>query len=368
MDAEVSSECADTLACLHVITPVAPDLGRRVTDELLSYLELERPAIEPEAQPLLDELESLVTAGGKRLRPRFCYWGHLAAGGNDDIEIVRAGAALELLHTMAMIHDDVMDRSARRRSKASTFQALTELSAGVEHRGDPQRFGASAAILTGMLGFVLADRLFWTAGFGHDETRRAAHRYDAMRARAIAGQYLDILASHRGIADEVTATRIASLKSGMYSVADPLAIGALFASDDRRVVGALDAYGRPLGEAFQIRDDVLGTFGDPETTGKDRDGDIREGKQTVLLAKARAKATVEQHGILERHVGDPELSTVDADRVRDVIVATGALAETNRLIAELADRAIAALDRDVIDTTAMTALRDLAIDATKRHA
>ena len=351
-----------------VTAPPIRDIARRVTDELLAYIEAERGALEPEAQPLLDELEALVASGGKRLRPRFCYWGHRAAGGADGSAIMRTGAALELLHTMALIHDDVMDRADVRRNRASTFRALADIAARVEHRGDPQRFGASAAILTGMLGFVLADRLFWTAGFDLDVTRRAGDRYDRLRTRAIAGQYLDLLAAHRGRADEPTARRIATLKSGSYSVADPLAIGALLASDDVAVVALLDTYGIALGEAFQLRDDVLGTFGDPHTTGKDHDGDIREGKQTVLLAKARAGATQMQLRVLDQLVGDAELGPQDVQRVREIIVETGALDTTNQLIAELAEQAIAALDPSVIEPEALNALRALSEEATTRRA
>jgi geranylgeranyl diphosphate synthase type I len=344
------------------------DVARRVTDALLAYIEDERGTLDPEAQPLLDELESLVASGGKRLRPRFCYWGHRAAGGSDSREIVRVGAALELLHTMALIHDDVMDRSSVRRNRASTFRALAELSAGVEHRGDPKRFGASAAIITGLLGCTLADRLFHRADFPADRKHAAAERYDRMRQRAIAGQYLDLLAAHRGVADEQTARRIASLKSGSYSVADPLAIGALFACDDEEIVASLDAYGIPIGEAFQIRDDILGLFGDPSVTGKDRDGDVREGKQTVLLARARSAATRAQRVILDTVVGNTAASPEDVDLVRDVVVETDALAGAERLVEELAAEATQAIENAPLDTDAIKALVELAHDATIRPA
>ena len=348
--------------------PVERDVARRVTAALLAYIEDERGVLDPEAQPLLDELEAIVSSGGKRLRPRFCYWGHRAAGGADGEEIVRVGAALELLHTMALIHDDVMDRSSLRRNRASTFRALAELSAGVEHRGDPKRFGASAAILTGLLGFVLADRLFNAVEFPVDRKRAAGDRYDRMRAHAIAGQYLDLLAAHRGTADEQTARRIASLKSGSYSVADPLAIGALFVTDDGEVVASLDAYGVPLGEAFQIRDDILGLFGDPEVTGKDRDGDVREGKQTVLLARARGVASDAQRAVLDRIVGNAGATTDDVDAVRDVIIDTGALQGAEHLVEELTAQATQAIENSPLDTDAIKALVALAQDATVRRA
>jgi geranylgeranyl diphosphate synthase type I len=342
-------------------------LQRRFDEELLSFLASERPHLEAEAHPLLDEIESLIAAGGKRMRPRFCYWGHIAGGGSDGVEIYRAGAALELLHTFAIIHDDVMDRSRLRRSRHSTFMALAELSRRYPHRGDPRRFGTSAALLTGLLGFVLADRLLQTSGFPPEVMGVMNERFDRMRTRAIAGQYLDLLAAHRGEADEETARRIGALKSGSYSVVDPLVIGALAARADDEMVRALEAYGSPLGEAFQIADDVLGVFGDPEVTGKDRDGDLREGKQTVLLARARKMTTGRQRRFLEEKVGDPELGPQDADRVRELIATCGALDATRQLMAELSEQALGALDK-VTDARAADALRELAGEATARDA
>src|SRR5919109_166270 len=219
-------------------------ISRLVTDELLAFISAEREGLEREALPLLDELEALVEAGGKRLRPRFCYWGFVAGGGEPGAEIIRVGASLELLHTFAVIHDDVMDRSPLRRNRTSTFRALADLSAGVPHRGDPLRFGMSAAILTGLLGFVLADRLFLTSGFPADVVLRAAERFDTIRTRAIAGQYLDLLSAHRVEADEATALRIGTLKSAGYSVLDA-AVGDrhLPAEDADRVRGIIESTG-----------------------------------------------------------------------------------------------------------------------------
>jgi geranylgeranyl diphosphate synthase, type I len=314
------------------------DVAQRVDTELLAFIATERKALEPEAVPLLDELESLIGSGGKRLRPRFAYWGYRTAGGGADRpEIMQIGAALELLHTMAMIQDDVMDRSATRRNRPSVHE----------------RIGASGAILAGMLGFVLADRLFGTHSAAVNE------RYHQLRTHAIAGQYLDVESARHGGADEATALRIAELKSGAYTVADPLAIGALLAGAGKKLVASLEAFGRPIGIAFQVRDDVLGTFGDPASTGKDADGDIREGKQTVLLAKAYAKATDTQRAMLD---------TKEPDAVREVMVAAGALEEANTLIAKLTEQAHEALLAARIDDDARAALIALADEATDRHA
>lgn len=351
-----------------VPTRTRAELRRRIDDELLNFLDTERAALEPEAHPLLDELVALITSGGKRLRPRFCYWGHIAGGGDDAAAIHRAAAAFELLHTFALIHDDVMDRSPLRRSRHSTFRALAELARAVPHRGDPDRFGVSAALLTGLLGMVLCDRLFQTAGFEADVMELATARFDRMRTRAIAGQYLDLLASHRGEADEDTARRIGRLKSGGYSVTDPLVCGALLAEATADAVEVLAAYGEPLGEAFQIADDLLGTFGDPAVTGKDRDGDLREGKQTVLLTKARELAGPSDRRFLDEKIGDPGLQPGDADGVREIFGSSGALDATRASVERLYEAALAALDPSVIGAEADAALREMAAEATRRDA
>jgi geranylgeranyl diphosphate synthase type I len=325
-------------------------VGERVTGELLSFLEGERRELEPEALPLLDEIEALIRAGGKRLRPRFCYWGFVAGGGRPGREILRVAASLELLHTFALIHDDVMDASSLRRGRATAFRAL----------------GPPAAILTGLLGFVLADRLFTTAGFSPEAVARASDRFDRMRARAIAGQHLDLLAARSREPAEETAWRIAELKSASYTVTDPLVMGALCATDDRRVIEMLEAYGVPLGLAFQMRDDVLGVFGDPSETGKDRDGDLREGKQTVLVARALRLATGEQRAFLARALGDPELTPSGAERAREIIVTTGALDATEETILELTGKATGALDAGLLGPEAAEALASLADEVTQR--
>ncbi len=209
----------------------------RVEIVLQAFLAGEREelaAAAPEAAALVDELERLVGAGGKRLRPAFCYWGHLAAGGEDGEPILRASAALELFHTFALIHDDVMDGSAIRRGVVST----------------PARRGGSVAILAGDLAAVLADRLLHDSGFPAERLLVALRRFDRMRVEMAAGQLLDI----EGAGEQ---GRVAALKTGSYSVEGPLQIGAALAGGSLEVMACLSRFGAPLGEAFQVRDDVL---------------------------------------------------------------------------------------------------------------
>ena len=340
-------------------TPV-DHIRARVDDVLIAFLAQERARtaeLGPEALQPIDELVRVVRAGGKRLRPSFCYWGYRAAGRDDDDAIVRASASLELLHTFAIIHDDVMDRSPLRRGQAATHVAMAA--------GGDDHFGTSAAILVGDLALALADTLLADAGFGPEAFMRGLHWYNRMRTEVITGQYLDVAASRSPVIDEETARRIASLKSGGYTVEKPLLIGAALGDASQEVMAVLSAYGMLLGEAFQLRDDVLGAFGDPVVTGKDADGDLREGKRTVLVARALEAASPRDRDFLTDRLGAQDLASAEADRIRDIFRSSGALASTQALIDAHRNVALAALDAtsslpDGV-TDALAALADLAV-------
>ncbi len=242
------------------LLPVAAlELVRGRVDEVLDvFLASQREelaGVDPEGGLLIDELRRVIAGGGKRLRPAFCYWGHRAAGAADAAPIVRAAAALELLHTFAIVHDDVMDDSPRRRGVPSSHVHLAE-----QHRrrgmvGDHERYGRSVAILAGDLAAVLADHLLVDSGFAPDALLPALERYDRMRTEMAVGQLLDL--GGAGHTDERTARRVASLKTGSYTVEGPLLIGVALAGGSPDVAACLSRYGRPLGQAFQLRDDIL---------------------------------------------------------------------------------------------------------------
>ncbi|HVL91618.1 MAG TPA: polyprenyl synthetase family protein [Actinomycetota bacterium] len=342
------------------MTPSPNELRARIDEALTGFLSAVRvdvAAADPAALPMIDELSRVVGAGGKRLRPLFCYWGHRAAGGEDSDAIVRAGTALELLHTFAIVHDDIMDGSPLRRGLAASHVAMGS-----------GRFGTSAAILTGDLAFALADRLLLEAGFDAVRLSAAFDWFTRMRLEVIAGQFADLVAAERREADEPAARRIAALKSGAYTVEKPLVIGAALAGATPQVIEALTAFGAPLGEAFQIRDDVLGAFGEPSVTGKDAEGDLREGKRTVLVAKARAQASAEDRTFLDAALGSPDLTDADIERVRDVLRSSGALDATLALIDELHAKALAELEAAPLISDVKQALRVLAETAVSRDA
>jgi len=332
----------------------------RVDAVLASFLAEQRALLDglgPEAAEPLDELGRVIVAGGKRLRPLFCYWGYLAAGREEDSSIVKAAASLELLHTFAIIHDDVMDRSPLRRGQPATYLAMA--------RGGDAHLGVSSAILIGDLAVALADVLFSGSGFAPETFVEGFRWYNRMRTEVVTGQYLDVVATRMPTIDEETVRRIASLKSGGYTVEKPLLIGAALGGASQEIVAVLSAYGMLLGEAFQLRDDVLGVFGDPGVTGKDADGDLREGKRTLLIARALEAAPPDEQEFLAARLGSENLTAGDAERIRSIIRTSGALASTQALIEAHRSVSLAALDATKelppSVTSALTELADLAV-------
>jgi geranylgeranyl diphosphate synthase, type I len=332
--------------------PTFDELRSLVDDVLIRFLDDRERAV-PEAGELVVELRRLIVAGGKRLRPSFCYWGYRAGGSPHGDEIVRAAASLELLHTFAIVHDDIMDDSD-------------------ERRGEPTlhvRRGLGFAILAGDLALVLADELFFSAGFDAATTVRAFDSYSLMRQEVIAGQHLDVAAAHETAISVDDARHIAVLKSGRYSIEKPLVIGAHLsdAPDDR--VAQLARFGDPLGEAFQLRDDLLGTFGSREQIGKPVDSDIREGKRNVLFAATLAALDGDERALFaERWGGRNSLSADDVKRLRDLVVDSGARAATEALLSERAEAAGRLLEDATIDEEPRAALAALARVATDRTA
>ncbi|MGZ5327971.1 MAG: polyprenyl synthetase family protein [Actinomycetota bacterium] len=230
-----------------------------VLDGFLAAAADELQDVEPATAPLVAEIRRLLAAGGKRLRPACCYWGFRATGGRDGTPIVRASAALELLHTMALVHDDLMDEAATRRGVSSVHVHLEDGLASIADPVARRRAAVSGAIIAGDLAAVLADRLFLEAGFDPSATVDALGRYHRMRTVMAAGQFLDVAGV--AVRDEGAARKAAALKGGEYSVSGPLEIGAALAGATEAQRAALARFGRPLGEAFQLRDDLLDAEG-----------------------------------------------------------------------------------------------------------
>ncbi|MFN8169119.1 MAG: polyprenyl synthetase family protein [Candidatus Nanopelagicales bacterium] len=346
----------------------AEDLRTRVQKRLDDFLAVQVPILDdvsPDLAPLAEALTDLLR-GGKRLRPAFAYWGWRGAGGADCEQAVAAATALELLQACALIHDDVMDGSDTRRGMPAAHRRFATLHRGNGWLGSSEGFGVGAAILLGDLCLSWADELLMSSGLPAEAVLRGKPVYDVMRTELMAGQYLDLLEQAMGGGSEARAMRVVRYKSAKYTIERPLHLGAALAGADDAVVVAYSGYGLPLGEAFQLRDDVLGVFGDPAQTGKPAGDDLREGKRTVLVAAAVEAASPSQAALLRRHLGDPALDADGVAALREVITDTGAHAHVERLIAALTDQCFSALDAAPIDEPAREVLRGLAHAATSR--
>jgi geranylgeranyl diphosphate synthase, type I len=342
------------------IVPVPPSLltvAGRVEARLGDLLELEARRwadLSPDLGPPLESLRRLVMDGGKRLRPAFCYWAYVGAGGDAAAaSIVDAGAAFELLQAFALVHDDVMDGSSTRRGSRTAHLEFGDRHGAESWRGEARRFGEGVAILIGDLAHVYADRLL-------PRTSPDVQRiWDELRVELNVGQYLDLLGTARADTDHESARRIARYKSGKYTIERPLHVGAALAGRLDELQAGLSAYGDPLGEAFQLRDDMLGAFGDEAVTGKPVGDDLREGKPTPLLAVATAKASATQAAVLA-DVGRPDLSAAAIAGIQQVLVDTGAVEAIESSIDALTAEALDAVTTIDLTSEARQSLTELA--------
>lgn len=321
----------------------------RVDRALASFLAAQRERIVEMAPPsarLVDLIEAVVAGGGKRLRPLLCCLAYLAAGGADGPEIVAAAGSLELLHTFAILHDDVMDQAELRRGRPALHRRLAAERRESGHDGpgpDADVYGVSVAVLAGDLALVLSDAMMTGSGFPPAALSRALGPLEAMRVQAVAGQYLDL---HQAGGPGVTAEEaglIARLKTADYSVVGPVAVGLALSGAFGAVRSALEGYAEALGEAFSLRDEVLGVFGDPHETGKDPESDLRRGKPTTIIATAMRRAGPEGRRVIEDRWGNPTSTLEDLAAVREAVEAAGARREAEAAIASLVETAVGAL-------------------------
>ncbi|MFN2517851.1 MAG: polyprenyl synthetase family protein [Jatrophihabitantaceae bacterium] len=348
-------------------------LIERVDSALAGFLDSRTAALAEvgaDLEPVAEAARAFVLNGGKRLRPSFAYWGWrtVRPASADDRALVTAAASLELLHACALVHDDVMDASQTRRGRPAAHAAFAALHRASGWTGDADVFGTAAAILLGDLLMSWADAMFTAAGLALADLPRTRRVWDDMRELVMAGQYLDVLVQARGDFSAQDALRVAKFKTSKYTVEGPLHLGAAAAGAPAEVFAVLSAYGLPLGEAFQLRDDVLGVFGDPSRTGKPAGDDLLEGKRTLLVAVAMSQASEAQATLLRRCLGDRALAEDRLAALREVIVATGALHQVEQRIALRADEARKALCTDAISDDARAALDALVLAATERHA
>ncbi|WP_437584793.1 polyprenyl synthetase family protein [Paramicrobacterium sp. CJ85] len=319
-------------------------------------------------------------SGGKRFRGRFCHQGWRAITGrsaeSSSETIVGLASALEIFHAAALVHDDIIDNSDTRRGRPSAHRAFQSQHRAAAWNGDSGEYGRSAAILLGDLLLGWSDELLDEALSHLDDHARAAStraEFTRMRTEVTAGQFLDILeeqawADHADDEQLTRAEAVITYKSAKYSVEAPVAIGALSAGATTHQLAALRSYGLPLGRAYQLRDDLLGVFGDSAVTGKPSGDDLREGKRTVLISLTRSSVSAQDRELLDRLLGDPTLTDNDIAHVQSIIRTSGAEEQIEQRIAAEAQRAVDALTEADLDAAAVRELSELAESVAQREA
>ncbi|MEU5583427.1 polyprenyl synthetase family protein [Streptomyces huasconensis] len=332
------------------------ELRRQVDAALEQFLGVKAQQARSDRLPTvpLEVVRDFVFAGGKRVRPLMCVLGWYAACGQGDVSrVITAAASLELFHAFALIHDDLMDHSETRRGRPSVH-----LSLAAGHRDSD--FGESAAILLGDLALAWSLEMYNGAGLEPGQLLAGLSVMDAMRTAVVYGQYMDLDVTPHLTDDVDRALAVICYKTAKYTVEHPLHLGAALAGAGPEVRSVLSAYALPLGEAFQLRDDLLGVFGDPTATGKPALDDLREGKRTVLLALAVRHSDASQLATLRALVGNRYLDEEGAESLREVLAATGARARTEQLIQDQRDAALRALNGAPLAPPALGAMRAVA--------
>ena len=321
-----------------------------------------------ELEPVVDALGHFLLDTGKRFRPLFAAIGYLGTGAELTPEIMHAVSSLELIHVCALIHDDVMDGSDIRRGAPSIHKQFEALHAKNALHGSAHQFGVASAILIGDLALIWAAKMFHESGAPSRQILQALPVYDEMRIELMAGQYLDTFEQALASESVERSLKVARYKSGKYSIERPLHFGAMLSPEYTEAqLEIYSNYGLPLGEDFQLRDDIIGVFGDPSITGKPAGDDLREGKRTVLVATTLTKSNAAARSTFLRDFGRTELDLTQIKLMREIIVESGALSELESLIEQMTSNARSALTRGGITEPAVSLLDEMSVVATSRN-
>lgn len=347
------------------------DLGRtsaaETRESVANFLEKfltekKEKAVLPQAERLPEILAEFLT-GGKLIRPLLTVTGWVAAGGERDSEqVVQVAASLEMFHAFALIHDDIMDHSELRRGRPTAHRQLS----GDQQGSGARHFGVGAAILLGDLAFTWSDEILHRADLTPVQFASVFPVISEMRSEVMLGQYLDLRGTGKPTDDVESTLTVSRYKTAKYTVERPLHVGAALAGAGLGTMDAFTAYAIPLGEAFQLRDDLLGVYGDARTTGKSHLDDLRVGKNTTLVALALRAARPEQAALLHELIGNPSLDEGGAEQVRKIFAETGAKDTVEEMIEDRYRESVEALDGAPFAAEAVHALQDLARNATRR--
>lgn len=355
------------------------DIPAAVRSTLEAYFDQRQPEVEEIGAPVAQavaHLREFVLDGGKRIRPTYAWAGYsgslatMPGGGEDPEAVLRAISSLELIQACALIHDDIIDASDTRRARPTVHRAVEASHRDLGLRGNSATYGRNTAILIGDLALLWAEDMWRYSGVSLTALERAAEPWRGMRTEVIGGQILDIVLEASGRESAEMAERVSRYKTAAYTVERPLHLGAALAGASADTIAAFRGYGRDVGIAFQLRDDILGVFGDETVTGKPAGDDLRDGKRTVLLARALSSLDASSPRDAERlrrgvgRVTDPR----DVAELAELVESSGAVSDVEKRIQQLLESGIAHLEGTDISPDTANVLRDLAVRATERRA
>ena len=334
---------------------ILADFKEKVDVEIEIYLDKAIKEAEEKDAVIADSLKyvkKVILSGGKRLRPAFMYYGYLAVGGKEKEKIIKASVSIELIHTFLLIHDDIIDRDSKRHGLPTINNRYEKISKKLFLGKNAEHFGNSMAIIIGDMVCALGNQIIFNSEFDPKLIMKALDALQDIISYTVIGQSLDLYTEYKKQSTEKEILKICEYKTAKYTIEGPLYLGAILGGADKKILSAITQYSIPVGTAFQIQDDILGIFGSEKKLGKDVGSDIKEGKQTLLLLKAKEKADKNQKKILKNLLGKKDLNLQDIKTFQKIIVETGALDYAQELSKKMVTQGIEVIEKAEINSEA----------------
>jgi len=326
-----------------------------------------------QSNPLTEEAIKMIAgftmSGGKRIRPAIVYYSYLASGGKDEDRIVDVSMSMELTHTFLLIHDDIIDKDEKRHGTPTLHERYKKIGKRLNRKKDEIHFGNSMAMLAGDMAAAMANEIIFQSAFRPEIIIKALDQLRKIVYTIVPGEMLDVVLETRGRATEKEILDMYQGKTSSYSFEGPLHLGTVFAgAGEENIFANYSQYASPLGKAFQIRDDILGVYGDEKKIGKPVGSDIIEGKQTILIIKALELGTREQRQLLTKYLGKKDLTKKELEKTREIIKVTGSLDYSQNISRKLIGESLEALQKiDIKNQEAKTFLEGIAQYMVKRE-
>ncbi len=305
-------------------------------------------------------VRKIILAGGKRLRPAFMYYGYLAAGGREKEKIIKTSIGIELIHAFLLIHDDIIDKDKKRHNLDTVNFRYEKLGKKIFRRTEPEHFGNSMAVIFGDMVAAMGNQIIFSSDFSPVLVVKALHKLQTIISATVVGQARDIYMEYRKGTTEKEVLKMYEYKTAKYTIEGPLHLGAILAGADDKLLKTFSAYAIPVGIAFQIQDDILGIFADEKKLGKPVGSDVRQGKYTLLVARAFEKAGGKQKNIIKNILGKNNLTKNELEVFRNIIVETGALDYAQNMAVKLANQGKRAIEKEKINPEAKEFLTGIA--------